>query len=71
LYGLTQVVTTAFLLNNITINLASGNVIDTCQGNVKEALIVSKVQIDFATIIKDKHLACSKKKKIWKRGKEC
>lgn len=44
-------------LNDLLVDFAGGNVVVTSQANVKETLVIAKVEINLATILKDKDLA--------------
>lgn len=46
-------------LNDALVYFAGGDVVVTAEGNVEEPLVVAKVQINLATIVQHKHLACT------------
>lgn len=55
--SLAEIVTASLLLNNFTVDLASGNIVDTAQFNIQEPLIVAKIKVNLATVVKHKDLA--------------
>ena len=55
LNGTTAVITTTLLLQNRPVNLAGGNVGIFIQIFINESLIMSKIQIGFCTILRDKN----------------
>lgn len=61
--GFSQVITFAFLINNVLVYLSSGQIVILGEADVKETLIVTQVKVNFSTIIQYKNLTCSKQ---WK-----
>jgi hypothetical protein len=45
-----------YLLNNVVVDLASGNVVVAVEREIHEALVVAQIKISFAAVIKNKHL---------------
>ena len=56
LHSLTEVVTTTLLLDDLSVDLASRDIIVARQRDIQVALIVSQIQVDLATIVQHKHL---------------
>ena len=57
LYGFTQVVALALALDDVLVDLASGDVVITRQGNVQVALVVAEIEVDFTTVGEDEDFA--------------
>ena len=53
LHGLPEVVASTFLLDDVLEDLARGEIVETGQDAVGEALIVSKIQIGFRSVVED------------------
>lgn len=62
--GLPQVVPFALLVDDILVDLASGQVVVLGEADVEEAFIVTQVQVYFPTIIQHKNLTCRKQEHI-------
>lgn len=45
-----------YLLNNVVVDLASGNVVVAVEREIHEALVVAQIKISFTAVIKNKHL---------------
>ena len=54
LYSMSKVITASFFEDDMLIDLSSRNVVVAGQCDVEVALVVSKIQIDFSTVIEDK-----------------
>jgi hypothetical protein len=59
LHGFTQVVALAFALDDVLVNLARGDVVIACQGDVEVALVVAEIKVDFTAVGEDKDFAMS------------
>jgi len=57
LYGFTQVVALALALDNVLVDLASGDVVVAGEGDVEVALVVAKIEVDFAAVGEDEYFA--------------
>lgn len=57
LYGFTQVVALALALDDVLVDLASGDVVITRQGNVQVALVVAEIEVDFPAVGEDEDFA--------------
>ena len=57
LYGFTQVVALALAFDNVLVDLASGDVVVAGEGDVEVALVVAKIEVDFAAVGKDEYFA--------------
>lgn len=55
--GFTQVVALALALDNVLVDLARGDVVVACKGNVEVALIVAQIEVNFAAVGEDEHFA--------------
>ena len=53
LYRLAQVVTAALPLDDLRVDLAEGDVVVSCEGDIEVALVVAQVEIDFSAIVQD------------------
>jgi hypothetical protein len=51
---LAKIITAAFPLDDMLVDLASCDVVIACEGNVEVAFVVAQVEVDFSTIVKDK-----------------
>ena len=45
-----------YLLNDVVVDLAGGNVVVAVERQIHEALVVTQIKISFAAVIKNKHL---------------
>lgn len=61
--GFPQIISFAFLVNDVLIDLASGQIIVLGEADIKETFIVTQVKVNFPTIIQHKNLTCSEQ---WK-----
>ena len=57
LYGFAQIIAAAFLVQNVPVYLAGGEVGILVQILVNEALVVTEIQIGFRAVLRDVHLA--------------
>jgi hypothetical protein len=57
LYGFTQVVALALALDDVLVDLAGGDVVVAREGDVKVALVVAEIEVDFAAVGEDKDFA--------------
>ena len=57
LYGFAQIIAAAFLVQNVPVYLASGEVGILVQILVNEAFVVTEIQIGFRAVLRDVHLA--------------
>lgn len=57
MHGLAKVIALALALNDVLVDLAGGDVVIAGEGNVEVALVVTKVEVDFAAVGEDKDLA--------------
>lgn len=57
LYGFTQVVALALAFDNVLVDLASGDVVVAGEGDVEVALVVAKIEVDFAAVGEDEYFA--------------
>ena len=57
LHGLAEIISATLLLNHIRVNLASGDIVIAPERDVEEALVISEVEVDFATVIENEDLA--------------
>ena len=48
-----KIVSFSFLVDDTLIDLPSGDIIISAQGNVQESLVVAQIQVDLSSIIKD------------------
>ena len=53
-----KIISFPFLANYTLVDFASSNVVVTMKSYVKETFIVSKIQVNFPTIIKNVYLSC-------------
>lgn len=53
-----QVISFALLVNDVLIDLSSGQVVVLGEADVKEPLIVTQVKVHFPTVVQHKNLAC-------------
>lgn len=53
-----QVVTMPLLVNNMLINFARRYVIVPVESDVEEALVISQVEVDLASVIQNIYLSC-------------
>lgn len=53
LNSLSKIVTAALTLDNVLVDLAGGNVLVAREGDVKVALVVSEIEVDFAAVVED------------------
>ena len=58
LHGLPQVIPSPLLLDDVLVDAAGGEVVVSVEGDVQEALVVPKVQVNLPTIVQHKHLTC-------------
>lgn len=56
--GFPQVIAFAFLVNDVLVDLSRGQIIILGEADVKEALVVPQVKVDFPTVIQHKNLTC-------------
>ena len=56
LHRLTEVVTATLLLDDLSVDLACGDIIVARQRDIQVTLIISQIQVDLATIVQHKHL---------------
>ena len=54
--GLPKIVATTFPLDDVLVDLASCDVVLPREGNVEVSLVITQVEVDFSTIVKDKDL---------------
>lgn len=54
LHRVSQIITSALFLNDVSIDLASGDVVFSSQGNVEVPLVVAQVEVDLTTVVKNK-----------------
>ena len=64
LNSLAQVISFPFFANHMLVDLASCNVIVRMESNIQKPFVVSQIQIDFATIIKNVNLSMF----VWRKG---
>jgi hypothetical protein len=57
LYGFTQIVALALTLDDVLVDFASGDVVIAGEGDVKVALVVAEIEVDFAAVGEDEHFA--------------
>jgi hypothetical protein len=57
LHGFTQIVALALALNDVLVDLAGRDIVVAGQGDVEVALVVAKVEIDFAAVGEDEDFA--------------
>ena len=57
LYGFTQVVALALAFDNVLVDLASGDVVVAGEGDVEVALVIAKIEVDFAAVGEDEYFA--------------
>jgi len=57
LYGLAQVLSFAFVVEDRLINLAAGEIVQAGQLAIRKSLVVAKVQVRFGSIVEHVHLA--------------
>ena len=57
LYGFTQIVALALALDNVLVDLASGDVVVAREGDVEVALVVAKIEVNFTAVGEDKDFA--------------
>lgn len=50
---LSKIVTAALTLDNVLVDLAGCNVLVAREGDVKVALVVSKIEVDFTAVVED------------------
>lgn len=55
--GPSKIVALSLAIDDVLVNLASGNVVLSSQSDVQIALVVPKIEIDFSTVIKNENLA--------------
>ena len=55
--GFSEVISTAFALDDARVDLARGQIVVTTQADVEESLVVAEVQIDLTPIVKDEDFA--------------
>ena len=59
LHSPAKIVSAAFALNHVLVNLAGRDVVFTGQGNAEIALVIAKVKVHFSAIVQHKDLAMS------------
>jgi hypothetical protein len=57
LHRLAEIVALALALDDVLVDLAGGDVVVACEGDVKVALVVAQVEVDFAAVGEDEDLA--------------
>lgn len=53
LNSLSEIVTATLTLDNVLVDLAGGDVLVAREGNVEIALVVSKIEVNFAAVVED------------------
>mmetsp|Transcript_41264 Transcript_41264/g.119331 ORF Transcript_41264/g.119331 Transcript_41264/m.119331 type:complete len:277 (-) Transcript_41264:12-842(-) len=56
LHGLAQVLTTTLLLDHVVVNLASGDIVISEQGEEHHPLVIAQVQVRFPAVVEDEDL---------------
>lgn len=59
LYGLSEVITTTFAFDYIPVNFAGSNVVFAGQRDVEKTFIISKIEIDFPSVVENKNFSCN------------
>lgn len=57
LYRLAKIIALALALDDMLVNLTSGDVVIAGKGNVKVTLVVAEIEIDFAAVGEDEYFA--------------
>lgn len=57
--SLSEIVAATLALNDVLVDLASGDVVLASEGNIEVSLVVSEVEVDFSTVIEDKDFTVS------------
>lgn len=53
LNSLSEIVTATLTLDNVLVDLAGGDVLVAREGDVEIALVVSKIEVNFAAVVED------------------
>lgn len=57
LNGFTQIVALALAFDDVLVDLAGGDVVVACEGDVEVALVVTEIEVNFAAVGEDEHFA--------------
>lgn len=57
LHGFAQVVALALTLDDMLVDLARGDVVVACEGDVEVALVVAEIEVDFAAVGENEYFA--------------
>ena len=68
LHRLAEVVALALALDDVLVDLACGDVVVAREGDVEVALIVAQVEVDFAAVGEDEHLAVPRRRLVCQLG---
>mmetsp|Transcript_49930 Transcript_49930/g.99399 ORF Transcript_49930/g.99399 Transcript_49930/m.99399 type:complete len:615 (-) Transcript_49930:262-2106(-) len=62
LHGLAQVIAAPLLLQALLVDLARGDVVVACEGELVETLVVPQIEVHFPAVVESKHLAVLKRR---------
>ncbi len=64
LNSLSQVITPSFLVYDILVNFPRCYVVISVKLDVQESFVVAQIQVNFSSVIQNKHLACNEKLRL-------